>query len=209
MRRRILVVDDMELNRDHLKKVLEGYEVETACDGRSALERFRAETFRVVTTDLRMPDMSGFELLSSLRADRVPVGVIVLTAYGDTTDALRTMKAGADDFLTKPYDADHLRFLVKRTLERRRLIDELSELRKHLDEEYSFRTMVSKSARMRKIFDLIEQVGPLRSTVLVHGETGTGKELVAQAIHDADPRRGPFVALNCAVLNDALLESEL
>ena len=209
MRRRILVVDDMELNRDHLRKVLEGYEVETACDGRSALERLQAETFHLVITDLRMPDMSGFELLSSVRADRVPVGVIVLTAYGDTTDALRTMKAGADDYLTKPYDADHLRFLVKRTLERRRLIDELSELRNQLGEEYSFHTMVSKSARMRKIFDLIEQVGPLRSTVLINGETGTGKELVAQALHAADPRSGPFVALNCAVLNDALLESEL
>src|SRR4051794_20493611 len=209
MRRRILVVDDMELNRDHLRKVLEGYDVETACDGRSALERLQAETFHLVITDLRMPDMSGFELLSNLRADRVPVGVIVLTAYGDTADALRTMKAGADDYLTKPYDPDHLRFLVKRTLERRRLIDELSELRNQLGEEYSFHTMVSKSARMRKIFDLIEQVGPLRSTVLIQGETGTGKELVAQALHAADPRGGPFVALNCAVLNDALLESEL
>jgi DNA-binding NtrC family response regulator len=209
MRRRILAVDDMELNLDHLKKVLEDFEVETACDGRSALERVRTEAFHLVITDLRMPDMSGFDLLSSLRAERIPVGVIVLTAYGDTADALRTMKAGADDYLTKPYDPDHLRFVVKRTLERRRLIDELSELRNHLREEYSFHTMVSKSVKMRKVFDLIEQVGPLRSTVLIQGETGTGKELVAQAIHAADPRRAPFVALNCAVLNDALLESEL
>src|SRR3954467_1746103 len=134
MRRRILVVDDMELNRDHLKKVLEGYEGETACDRRSAVGRHQDGAFHRVIRALRMPDMSGFELLSSVRADRVPVGVIVLTAYGDTTDALRTMKAGADDYLTKPYDADHLRFLVKRTLERRRLIDELSELRNELGE---------------------------------------------------------------------------
>ena len=104
----------------------------------------------------------------------------MLTAYGDTADALRTMKAGADDFLTKPYDPDHLRFLVKRTLERRRLIDELEELRTQLREDYSFHTMVSKSSKMRRIFDLIEQVGPLGSTVLLLGETGTGKELVAQ-----------------------------
>jgi DNA-binding NtrC family response regulator len=157
-----------------------------------------------------MPDLSGLDLLSSLRAERIPVGVIVLTAYGDTADALRTMKAGADDFLTKPYDPDHLRFLVKRTLERRRLIDELEELRTQLREDYSFHTMVSKSSKMRRIFDLIEQVGPLGSTVLLLGETGTGKELVAQAIHAASSRReGPFVALNCAVLNDSLLESEL
>jgi DNA-binding NtrC family response regulator len=212
MSRRILAVDDMEINRDHLRKVLEvdGYEVETAADGQSGLERLRGKSFHLVITDLRMPDLSGLELLSSLRAERIPVGVIVLTAYGDTTDALRTMKAGADDFLTKPYDPDHLRFLVRRILERRRLIDELEELRTQLREDYSFHTMVSKSSKMRRIFDLIEQVGPLGSTVLLLGETGTGKELVAQALHAASSRRdGPFVALNCAVLNDSLLESEL
>ena len=212
MTRRILAVDDMEFNRDHLRRVLEveGHEVETAADGHSALERLRGKTFHLVITDLRMPDLSGLDLLSSLRAERIPVGVIVLTAYGDTADALRTMKAGADDFLTKPYDPDHLRVLVKRTLERRRLIDELEELRTQLREDYSFHTMVSKSSKMRRIFDLIEQVGPLGSTVLLLGETGTGKELVAQALHAASSRReGPFVALNCAVLNDALLESEL
>ncbi|MGZ3379940.1 MAG: sigma-54-dependent transcriptional regulator, partial [Isosphaeraceae bacterium] len=212
MTRRILAVDDMEFNRDHLRRVLEveGHEVETAADGRSALERLRCKTFHLVITDLRMPDLSGLDLLSSLRAERIPVGVIVLTAYGDTADALRTMKAGADDFLTKPYDPDHLRVLVKRTLERRRLIDELEELRTQLREDYSFHTMVSKSSKMRRIFDLIEQVGPLGSTVLLLGETGTGKELVAQALHAASSRReGPFVALNCAVLNDSLLESEL
>ncbi len=212
MSRHILVVDDMEFNRDHLRKVLEvdGYDVETAADGHSALELLRGKSFHLVITDLRMPDMSGFELLRSLRSERIPVGVIVLTAYGDTADALRTMKAGADDFLTKPYDPAHLLFLVKRTLERRGLIDELDELQAQLREDYSFHTMVSKSAKMRRIFDLIKQVGPLGSTVLLLGETGTGKELVAQALHAASNRReGPFVALNCAVLNDSLLESEL
>jgi DNA-binding NtrC family response regulator len=202
----------MEFNRDHLRKVLEidGHEVETAQDGQSALERLRGKCYHLVITDLRMPDMNGLDLLSHLRAEQIPVGVIVLTAYGDTADALRTMKAGADDFLTKPYDPDHLRLLVKRTLERRRLIDELQELRTQLRGDYSSHTMVSKSTKMRRTFDLIEQVGPLGSTVLILGETGTGKELVAQALHAASSRRSaPFVALNCAVLNDALLESEL
>jgi DNA-binding NtrC family response regulator len=212
MKRRILVVDDTPLIREHLRVILEmdGYEVETACDGWSALTRLREKLFHLVITDLRMPDMSGGDLLKTVRSERLPFGVIVLTGHGDTQVALDAMKAGADDFVTKPYEPDHLRFLVKRILERRRLIDELEQLRKQMREDYSFHNMVSKSPKMRKTFDLIEQIGPLGSTVLINGETGTGKELVAQAIHAADSRRkGPFVALNCAVLHDSLLESEL
>jgi DNA-binding NtrC family response regulator len=212
MKRRILVVDDTPLIREHLRVILEldHYEVETACDGRSALEALRERVFHLVITDLRMPDMSGIELLSAVRSERMPFGVIMLTGHGDTQVALDAMKAGADDFVTKPYDPNHLRFIVQRILERRRLIDELEQLRKQMRADYSFHNIVSKSPKMRKVFDLIEQVGPLGSIVLIFGETGTGKELVAQAIHDADSRRkGPFVALNCAVLHDSLLESEL
>lgn len=212
MKRRILVVDDTPLIREHLRVILEmdGFEVETAADGRSALAAVRERLFHLVITDLRMPDMNGIELLTRARAEKLPFGVIVLTGHGDTLIALDAMKAGADDFVTKPYEPDHFRIVVQRILERRRLIDELEQLRKQMRESYSFHNMVSKSARMRKIFDLIEQVGPLGSTVLVTGETGTGKELVAQAIHAADSRRkGPFVALNCAVLHESLLESEL
>jgi DNA-binding NtrC family response regulator len=212
MKRRILIVDDTPLIREHLRVILEmdDYEVETVADGRSALEAVRERLFHLVVTDLRMPDMSGIELLTAVRAERLPFGVIVLTGHADTQVALDVMKSGADDFVTKPYDPDHLRFVVQRVLERRRLIDELEQLRKQMRADYSFHNMVSKSPRMRRIFDLIEQVGPLGSTVLIYGETGTGKELVAQAIHAADSRRkGPFVALNCAILHDSLLESEL
>ena len=212
MKRRILVVDDLPLFRDHLKVILEseGYEVETLGDGRSALELLREQVFHLAITDLRMPDMNGLELLEAIRFEKLPLGVIVLTGHGDTRIALDAMKAGADDFVSKPYDPDHLRFVVQRILERRRLIDELEQLRKQMRRGYSFHNMVSKSPKMRKVFDLIEQVGPLGSTVLIHGETGTGKELVAQAIHAADSRRkGPFIALNCAILHDGLLESEL
>jgi len=212
MKRRILTVDDQKLSCDHLRQILEpeGYEVESAFDGATALEMLRDQVFHLVVTDLKMPDMSGLELLSTLRRQRVPVGVIVVTAYGDTSEALQTMKAGADDFLRKPCDAEHLRLVVERTLKRRRLVDELAQLRNKLRGSYSFHTMVSQSAKMRRIFDLVQQVGQVDSTVLIHGETGTGKELIAQALHAVNPRRkGKFVALNCAVLNDSLLESEL
>ncbi|HEV3165669.1 MAG TPA: sigma-54 dependent transcriptional regulator [Isosphaeraceae bacterium] len=212
MKRRILVVDDTPLICEHLSHILaqDGFEVETASDARSALERLRARPFHLMITDLRMPDMDGFELLKAVRTEKLPFGVIVLTGHGDTHVAIEAMKAGADDFVTKPCEPDRLRLLVARVLERRRLIDELEQLRLQMREHYSFHNMVSKNPRMRKVFDLIEQVGPLGSTVLVHGETGTGKELVAQAIHAADHRRqGPFVALNCAALAETLLESEL
>jgi DNA-binding NtrC family response regulator len=209
---RILVVDDMEFNRHHLRKILEadGFEVDTVGEGRSAWNELRARRYDLVITDLRMPDLNGLELLAKVRGERLPVGMIVLTAFGDPTEALRAMKAGADDFVAKPYEPEHLRLLIKRILDRRQLIDELEQLRKQMRGDYHFHTMVSKSPKMRKLFDLIEQIGPIGSTVLIQGETGTGKELVALAVHAADTRRaGAFVALNCAVLNDSLLESEL
>jgi DNA-binding NtrC family response regulator len=212
MSRRILVVDDMEFNRHHLRRILEadGFEVDTVAGGRQAWDQARAQRYDLVITDLRMPELSGLDLLSKLREQHMPVGVIVVTAFGDPSEALKAMKAGADDFVTKPYDPDRLRLLVKRILERRELIDELEPLRKRLRGDFGVHTMVSKSPKMRKVFDLIEQVGPLSSTVLIQGETGTGKELVAQALHAAGARRSaPFVALNCAVLNAALLETEL
>jgi DNA-binding NtrC family response regulator len=212
MKRRILVVDDVEINGQYLKRILEpdGYDVDMASGARPAGDLLHRQKYHLVITDLRMPDMSGIELLRTVRAERLPVGVIVVTAFGDASDALVAMKAGADDFVTKPYEPDHLRLLVKRILERRALIDELEHLREQMRGAYHFHTMVSKSPKMRRIFDLIEQVGPLGSNVVIEGETGTGKELVAQAIHAADTRRaGPYLAVNCAVFNDSLLESEL
>ncbi|MDB5351894.1 MAG: response regulator with CheY-like receiver, AAA-type ATPase, and DNA-binding domain [Planctomycetota bacterium] len=213
MTRRILVVDDEPLIREHLKVLLglDGYQVETVEDGRSALSALRSRPFSLLITDLRLPDLDGSELLTTVRLDGISVGVIVLTGFGDTQIALDAMRAGADDFVTKPFEPDHLRLLVRRVLERRQLIDELESLRRRMRQDYSFHNMVSKSPRMRKVFDLIEQVGPLGSTVLIQGETGTGKELIAQALHaaDASRRRGPWVAFNCAALTDSLLESEI
>jgi DNA-binding NtrC family response regulator len=212
MKRRILTVDDQKLGCDYLRQILEpeGHEIEAAYDGETALEMLQEGGFHLVVTDLRMPDMGGFELLKLIRDRRVPVGVVVLTAYGDASEALQAMKAGADDFLRKPCQPEHLCAVVARTLDRRRLIDDLAQLRNQLRGSYSFHTMLSQSPKMRRVFDMIQHVGQVDSTVLIHGETGTGKELVAQALHAANKRRkGRFVALNCAVLNDSLLESEL
>jgi DNA-binding NtrC family response regulator len=213
MTRRILVVDDEPLIREHLKVLLEldGHTVETAEDGQTALEALRSRSFSLLITDLRLPDLDGRELLAATRNENIPIGLIVLTGYGDTQVALDAMRGGADDFVTKPFEPEHLRHLVHKVLDRRGLIDELEGLRQRMREDYSFHNMVSKSPKMRKIFDLIEHVGPLGSTVLIQGETGTGKELVAQALHaaDASRRRGPWVAFNCAALTESLLESEL
>ena len=212
MKPRILIIDDTILTRETLRAIFEAddYEVEAVGDARAGLERLRASSFQVVLTDQIMPGMSGIDLLNVVRGEKIPCGVIVLTGHGDPQLALDAMKAGADDFVAKPCDPARLVLLVQRTIEQRQLIDELEQLRLQLREDYKFHSIVSKSPKMRRIFDLIKHVGPLGSTVLIWGETGTGKELIAQAIHASDTRReGPFVALNCAALNDALLESEL
>ena len=212
MKPRILIIDDTILTRETLRAIFEAedYEVEAVGDARAGLDRLRVAPFQVVLTDQIMPGLSGIELLNIVRGEKIPCGLIVLTGHGDPQLALAAMKAGADDFVAKPCDPGRLVLLVQRTIEQRQLIDELEQLRLQLREDYKFHNIVSKSPKMRRIFDLIKHVGPLGSTVLIWGETGTGKELVAQAIHASDTRRdGPFVALNCAALNDALLESEL
>ena len=212
-RPQILVVDDdTPFVGQHLKLILgaDGYDVEIQGDPRAALDRLRTRQFGLLITDYKMPGFSGLDLLSAVRAEKLPCGVVLLTGYGDIELVRSVMKAGADDFVTKPFEPDRLRMIVRRTLDQRRLIDELEQLRQDLAQEYRFHDMVSKSPKMRRVFDLIKQVGPVGSTVLIQGETGTGKELVAKAIHASDTRRrGPFVALNCAALNESLLETEL
>ena len=212
MKPRILIIEDTALTRETLRAIFEAedYEVEAVEDARSGLDLLRTASFQVVLTDQILPGMSGIDLLNVVRREKIPCGVIVLTGHGDPQLALDAMKAGADDFVAKPCDPARLVLLVQRTIEQRQLIDELEQLRLQLREDYKFHNIVSKSPKMRRLFDLIKHVGPLGSTVLIWGETGTGKELVAQAIHASDTRRdGPFIALNCAALNDALLESEL
>ena len=212
MTARILVADDTPWNRDQLAEYLArmGHEVETAPDGISALRALRERDFRLLLTDWRMPGLDGLELTQAVREERIPVGIVMLTGFADTDVAVRAMKLGADDFLCKPFEPERLSQMIKRILERRALLDEKEALRRMAEREYGYGAIVSRSPRMRLVFDLIDKVAPVGSTVLIGGETGTGKELVARAIHACDSgRTGPLVTVNCAALSDALLESEL
>jgi DNA-binding NtrC family response regulator len=157
-----------------------------------------------------MPKLSGAQLLEEVQKQRLPVAVILLTAYGSIDEAVKAMQLGATDFLTKPVDFEHLRLVVNRALRERELLDEVAALRERLNERFAFRNVLSKSPKMHAIFELIGHVAQTSTTVLLEGETGTGKEMIARAIHQASAQRtGPFVAINCAAVPETLLESEL
>src|SRR5262245_19068720 len=167
-------------------------------------------TYSIVVTDLKMPGISGMDLLEEVQKRRLPVAVIVTTGFGSIDEAVRAMRLGATDFLTKPIDIDHLRLVLQRALRERALQDEVAVLREQLHDHYSFHNILSKNQKMHAIFELIGHVAQSTATVLIEGETGTGKEQVARAIHYASPQRsGPLVAVNCAALPETLLESEL
>jgi DNA-binding NtrC family response regulator len=211
---RVLVVEDLEDTRASLQELLQlslKLEVDTAEDGAKALEMLRQRTYSLVITDLRMPKVSGMKLIEAIQAEKIPVTVIVTTGHGSISDAVEAMRLGAYDFLTKPADPQHLCLLVKRALQNRALQDEVAALRAELQGRHSFQNVLSKSPRMHDLFELVTQIADTTSTVLIRGETGTGKEQVARAIHQASAahRPGPFVPVNCGALNENLLESEL
>jgi DNA-binding NtrC family response regulator len=211
---RVLVVEDLEDQRDSLRELLQlnlGVEVDAAEDGAKGLEMLRSRPYSLAITDLRMPKMSGLKLIEAVQAEKLPVTVIVTTGNGKVEDAVEAMRMGAYDFLTKPADPKHLCLLVKRALQNRALQDEVTALRNQLNGRHSFQNVLSKSPRMHDVFELVGQIADTTSTVLIRGETGTGKEQVARAVHQASAahRTGPFVAVNCGALNENLLESEL
>jgi DNA-binding NtrC family response regulator len=211
---RILIVEDLEDTRESLKQVLEmslGVEVDTAEDGARGLELLSERPYSIVLTDLRMPKVSGMKLIEEVQSRKIPVTVIVTTGHGSIKDAVEAMRMGAYDFLTKPADPQHLCLLVQRAMKERALQDEVAALRAKLYDRRSFRDVLSKSPKMIEIFDLIGNIAQTTSTVLIYGETGTGKEQIARAIHQssADLRSGQMVAVNCAAVPETLLESEL
>src|SRR5579862_5143215 len=210
---RILVVEDNDLARKQLRQLLQTnkhFEVDGASDGKQALALIAENSYSLVLTDLRMPGFDGLELINAIQERRLPVTVIAMTAFGSIDDAVQAIRLGAYDYLTKPIDIDQLRVLIERALRERRLQDELAYLRQRMQTQYAFQNVLSKNPRMHAIFELITNVGPTTTTVLIEGETGTGKEQVARAIHQASSNRtGPLVAINCTAVPEMLLESEL
>lgn len=209
---RILVVDDDDLNRDLLQQILsrEGYLVETAADGQAALATLKEASFHLVLSDLRMPRMSGVDLLRELKVISPFTIGIIHTAYGSIETAVEAIKAGAYDYVIKPVRRDELLVVVQRALEYQRLHYENFSLRKQLKAKYKFDNIVSDHEKMQAVFTQIEKISNTDSTVLIYGESGTGKELVARAIHYNSYRQDkPLVAINCGAIPADLLESEL
>jgi two-component system NtrC family response regulator len=209
---RILVVDDQPAQRELITGFLrkQNFEVLPAESGEKALEKFRSEPFDLVLTDMKMPGMSGLELLKALREINPEATVIVITAYGTVETAVAAVKAGAADYLTKPVNLEELLYRIEQVKERRRLLSENVELREALQRHHRIEGIVGESGQMLEVLSLVRRVAPSEATVLIRGESGTGKELIAKAIHYASPRApAPLVRVNCAALPETLLESEL
>lgn len=210
--RQILLVDDDESLRRITEMQLEemGFSVATAANGERALEELASRPYALVLTDLKMPGISGMDLLRHVRAEYPETAVILLTAYGSIQGAVEAMKAGAYNYLTKPIDFDELSILVQRALEHRSLVAEVRTLRSSLDEKYGFENIIGRSPSLLYVLDVAARAARSDSTVLIGGETGTGKELLARAVHFNSRRHNkPFVTINCGAIPRDLLESEL
>jgi two-component system, NtrC family, response regulator AtoC len=210
--RRVLVVDDEENIRLVLRTLLKkhGYEVEVAEGGAAALSALDSFDPDVILTDVRMPRMGGLDLLAALKAKQHPATVIVMSAFGNVDLAIDAMKAGAYDYVSKPFKADEVVLALRKAEEREALRRENRALKEQIQKDHQFESILAKSREMLEIFRTISKIADFKTTVLVTGESGTGKELVARAIHARSTRRGaPFVAINCGAIPENLLESEL
>jgi two-component system response regulator HydG len=211
---RILVVDDEASARSGLAKLLsqEGYEVETAADGLLALEVLAERTPALIVTDLKMPNMDGMQLIAKVRETYPGIPIVVATAFGEISSAVAAMRAGAEDYLTKPIEFDALLLIVERALERSQLAAEAENLRRQLRtrDHDGLEGLIGTSPPMQRVYAMARQVAPARASVLITGESGTGKGELARALHALSPRKaGPFVSLHCSALAESLLESEL
>lgn len=209
---KILVVDDEEIIRDSISYILdsEGYEVDKAENGKIAYEKIKEKHFDLVITDIEMPAMKGTELLEKIKTLDPQAAVIIITAFGSLDTAITALRNGASDYILKPVEFDELLIKVKRLFEIKDLLIENKVLREEINRKYDFDNIVGKSPAIKKVFDMIQAVAETDSTVLISGNSGTGKELVARAIHYRSKRKNkPFIAVNCGAISENLIESEL
>src|SRR5262245_57939867 len=212
MRALILVVDDEEDTRDALQVILTdwGYDVEVAADGQEALKKASVSRPALVITDLVMPEVDGMSLMNALQSELPRVPVIMLTGFATVDSAVAAMREGAYDYLTKPVDIERLRVLLEKALDKAKVLQELTILKRRVKDAWGAGRLIGQSKPMQEVHRLIDLAAGTPAPVLVHGETGTGKELVARTLHDLSPRsKGPFVAGNCAAMPETLLESEI
>ena len=207
----ILIVDDERNTREGLQRALcDRYDVLLAEDSQKALQTLESTPVDVMLTDLRMPGVDGLGLLRRAMSLTNPPVCIMMTAYGSIENAVQAMQAGAYHYVTKPVNLDELELVIQRALNSRRVEAENINLREQIDRKYGLENIIGQSPPMRQVFETVQQVAPSRATVLVTGATGTGKELIAKAIHNLSPRKnGPFIAVHAAALPTSLLESEL
>jgi two-component system response regulator PilR (NtrC family) len=207
----LLIVDDEASLRDFLTIVFEeeGWSVSTAAslaDAHAALARHEPD---VVLCDLMLPDGSGIDFIREAKSNTPSIAFVMITAHTSTRSAVEALKAGAVDYIAKPFDIEELKIIVRKAVERKELEDENIHLRTALEERFTFANIIGKAAKMQEIFSIIQRIAKTQSTVLIAGESGTGKELIARAIHYNSSRRGKFVSINCGALPETLLESEL
>ncbi|MEO8503885.1 MAG: sigma-54 dependent transcriptional regulator [Acidobacteriota bacterium] len=211
-RSHLLLVDDEPSILDFLTLLFqsEGYGVDTAPSVEAARKLLGERGYDLLLCDITMPDGNGLDLLREIKAAGTPTPVIMMTAYTSTKSAIEAMKLGAHDYISKPFDVEELKVVVQRALERAQLVDENVYLRKELEQKYGFANIVGRGPRMQAVFSLVERVARTNSTVLINGDSGTGKELIARAIHFSSPRaQRRFLSINCGALPEGLLESEL
>jgi two-component system response regulator HydG len=208
----VLIVDDDSAHRTMLKTLISGwgYAVTEADDGSTAIEEVKASSFDLVLMDVRMVKVSGLEALKAIKSINPAIPVIIMTAYSSVETAVQALKQGAHDYLTKPLDFDKLRLTIERSMEHTRLKEENRLLRQTLGQQFDSQNIVGKSPAMLKLLETVAQVAASEATVLISGDSGSGKELIAGAIHFNSLRKdGPFVKINCAAITETLLESEL
>ncbi len=209
---KILLIDDDKNTADGLRKILlqDGYDTSCVYTGNEAIGLIDAEHFDIVITDMKLPDISGFSIIEKVKKKDADMPVIMITAFSSLQTAIDAMKKGADDYLTKPVNIEELELILKKIWEKQLLILQNRELRQQLDDKYGFSGFIGNTPEMQMVFKTITEIAPAAATVLIYGETGTGKELAANAIHhNSDRNDKPFIALHCASLSEGVLESEL